>query len=186
VQAALASRHEPMRAAPSDPWRWPVPDERATPSAPSADPRWETVDSRIRRLGGRPDALIEALHAVQEAFGHIDRDALLALSDRLGVPPSKVFGVATFYHYFRLAPQGEHTCVVCTGTACYINGADDILAAIRDRLGVTPEHTTDDGRLSLLTGRCFGSCSLAPAAIVDGQVLDRVKPEELVARLEAS
>jgi bidirectional [NiFe] hydrogenase diaphorase subunit len=101
------------------------------------------------------------------------------------VPPSKVFGVATFYHYFTLKPQGEHTCVVCTGTACYINGASQILASIRETLGVKPRETTPDGKVSLLTARCLGACSLAPAAIVDGEVEGRVKPRELAARLES-
>ncbi len=139
----------------------------------------------MRRLGNRPDALIEALHSTQEAFGYIDDDALRYVSDSLAVPPSKVFGVATFYHYFTLKPQGEHTCVVCTGTACYINGSTEILAAIRARLGVRPKETTADGNLSLLTARCLGSCSLAPAAIVDGVVEGRVNASELVDRLEA-
>jgi len=104
---------------------------RSKPPAPSADKRWKIVETRMRRLGNRPDALIEALHSAQEAFGFIDDDALRYVGETLSVPPSKVFGVATFYHYFTLKPQGEHTCVVCTGTACYINGAAEILGAIR-------------------------------------------------------
>ena len=157
---------------------------RAKPSAPSDDKRWRIVETRMRRLGNRPDALIEALHAAQEAFGYLDDDTLRYVTDTLTVPPSTTFGVATFYHYFTLKPQGEHTCIVCTGTACYINGATQILAAISADLGVQPKQTTADGRLSLLTARCLGACSLAPAAIIDGQVEGRVRPAELVARLE--
>lgn len=138
----------------------------------------------MRRLGNRPDALIEALHSAQQAFGYIDADALHYIGETLSVPPSKVFGVATFYHYFTLRPRGAHTCVVCTGTACFINGADEILASIEARIGVKPHETTADGTLSLMTGRCFGSCSLAPAAIVDGEVEAHVDVAELVARLE--
>jgi bidirectional [NiFe] hydrogenase diaphorase subunit len=156
---------------------------RAKPPAPSEDKRWKIVETRMRRLGNRPDALIEALHSAQEAFGFIDDGALRYVSDTLSVPPSKVYGVATFYHYFTLKPQGEHTCVVCTGTACYINGSTEILAAIRDGLGIKPKETTADGRLSLLTARCLGACSLAPAAIVDGEVEGRVRPAALVERL---
>jgi bidirectional [NiFe] hydrogenase diaphorase subunit len=162
-----------------------MPVTLAKPMPPSDDKRWRIVETRMRRLGNRPDALIEALHAAQEAFGFIDDGALRYVSDSLSVPPSKVFGVATFYHYFTLKPQGEHTCVVCTGTACYINGATEILAAIRAGLDVKPKETTADGRISLLTARCLGACSLAPAAIVDGDVEGRVKPAELVKRLEA-
>lgn len=158
---------------------------RAKPAAPSDDKRWRIVETRMRRLGNRPDALIEALHSAQEAFGYIDDDALRYVGETLSVPPSTVFGVATFYHHFTLKPQGEHTCVVCTGTACHISGADGILAAIRTALRVKPRETTADGKLSLLTARCLGVCSLAPAAIVDGEVEGRVVPANLVARLEA-
>jgi bidirectional [NiFe] hydrogenase diaphorase subunit len=157
---------------------------RANPPAPSDDKRWKIVETRMRRLGNRQDALIEALHSAQEAFGYIDDDALRYIGETLSIPPSKVFGVATFYHYFTLKPQGEHTCVVCTGTACYINGAYEILDAIRDSLDVEPGQTTADGHLSLTTGRCFGSCSLAPAAIVDGDVEDRIRASTIVAELE--
>jgi bidirectional [NiFe] hydrogenase diaphorase subunit len=153
------------------------------PAAPSDDKRWRIVETRMRRLGNRPDALIEALHSAQEAFGYLDDDALRYISESLSIPPSKVFGVATFYHHFTLKPHGEHTCVICTGTACYINGAAEILTAIRTGLGVKPRETTVDGKLSLLTARCLGACSLAPAAIVDGEMQGRVNPAEFVARL---
>ncbi|HEY7524214.1 MAG TPA: NAD(P)H-dependent oxidoreductase subunit E [Candidatus Limnocylindrales bacterium] len=139
----------------------------------------------MRRLGYRRDALIEALHATQQAFGHIDDEALRYVGRALGIPPSTVYGVATFYSYFTLRPRGEHTCVICTGTACYINGATPILERIDDALGIAPGETTPDGKLSLLTGRCFGACSLAPAAIVDGRFEDHVDAEELAARLQA-
>ena len=162
-----------------------MPVLRARPEAPNDDKRWRIVETRMRRLGNRPDALIEALHSAQEAFGFLDDDALRYVSDSLSVPPSKVFGVATFYHHFTLKPHGEHTCVVCTGTACYINGAGEILASIRESLGIKPRETTADGKVSLLTARCLGACSLAPAAIVDGEVEGRVNPQEIVARLES-
>lgn len=138
----------------------------------------------MRRLGDRPDALIEALHSAQEAFGYLDDDALRYIGDTLNVPLSKVFGVATFYRYFTLSPHGEHTCVVCTGTACYINGASQILSAISAGLGVKPRQTTPDGHVSLLTARCLGACSLAPVATIDGEVDSRVNPQELVAKLK--
>jgi bidirectional [NiFe] hydrogenase diaphorase subunit len=156
----------------------------ARPEAPSDDKRWRIVETRMRRLGNRPDALIEALHSAQEAFGYLDDDALRFVSESLRVPPSKVFGVATFYHHFTLKPHGEHTCVVCTGTACYINGAGEILTSIHAVLRVKPRETTADGRLSLLTARCLGACSLAPVAIVDGEVEGRVSPTAFIARLE--
>jgi bidirectional [NiFe] hydrogenase diaphorase subunit len=156
----------------------------APPAAPSDDKRWRIVETRMRRLGNRPDALIEALHSAQEAFGYLDDDTLRYVSESLSVPPSKVFGVATFYHHFTLKPHGEHTCVVCTGTACYINGAAEILRSIEVGLGVKPHETTADGKLSVLTARCLGTCSLAPAVVIDGDVEGLVNPLEVVARLE--
>ncbi len=155
------------------------------PSPPSDDKRWKIVETRMRRMGDRPAALIEALHAAQEAFGYLDADALHYVGDTLGVPHSRVYGVASFYSFFTLKPQGEHTCVVCTGTACYINGAKDILASLEAELGVTPKQTTADNKVSLLTARCLGACSLAPAVIVDGDVAGKVHAGDLVARLEA-
>jgi bidirectional [NiFe] hydrogenase diaphorase subunit len=155
------------------------------PAAPSDDKRWKIVETRMRRLGDRPLALIEALHAAQEAFGFLDTDALEFIGDTLGVPHSRVYGVATFYSFFTLKPQGDHTCVVCTGTACYINGAKEILAGLDRGLGIKPRETTADGKVSLLTARCIGACSLAPAVIVDGDISGKVKANELVAQLEA-
>jgi bidirectional [NiFe] hydrogenase diaphorase subunit len=155
------------------------------PPAPSDDKRWKIVQTRMRRGGDRPAALIEALHAAQEAFGYVDTEALNFVGDTLGVPHSRVYGVATFYSFFTLKPQGEHTCVVCTGTACYINGAKEILAGLDRALHVKPKETTADGKLSVLTARCLGACSLAPAVIVDGDVKGKVHVGELVAQLEA-
>jgi bidirectional [NiFe] hydrogenase diaphorase subunit len=157
----------------------------AKPQAPSDDKRWRIVDTRMRRLGQRPDALIEVLHAAQEAFGFLDSDTLAYVAASLGVPLSKVYGVATFYSFFTLAPKGEHACVVCTGTACYINGAGQIVAGIGCRLGVAPGETTGDGRLSLLTARCLGSCSLAPAMILDGEVHGKLTADAVLDRLES-
>jgi bidirectional [NiFe] hydrogenase diaphorase subunit len=157
----------------------------AKPAPPSDDKRWKIVETRMRRMGDRPAAPIEALHAAQEAFGFLDEDALHFVGDTLGVPHSRVYGVATFYSFFTLKPQGEHTCVVCTGTACYINGAKDILAGIDREFRVKPKETTADGRLSLLTARCLGACSLAPAVIIDGDVKGKVSTSDLVAQLEA-
>jgi bidirectional [NiFe] hydrogenase diaphorase subunit len=155
----------------------------AVPPAPSDDKRWRIVETRMRRLGQRPDALIEVLHAAQEAFGYLDTQTMEFVAGSLGVPLSKVYGVATFYSFFTLKPQGEHACVICTGTACYINGAGGIVSAVRHGLDVRPGETTTDGRLSLLTARCLGSCSLAPAMILDGEVKGKLTAEAVVAEL---
>jgi bidirectional [NiFe] hydrogenase diaphorase subunit len=161
-----------------------TPSQSRRPPAPSDDERWQAVDSRMRRLGYRAEAVVEALHAAQEAFGYISPEALGYISASLRVPPSRVYGTATFYHFFRLRPGGSHEAIVCTGTACYIFGAGQMLAAVDREIGIGPKQTTPDGRLTLDTARCIGACSLAPAAIVDGEVFGRLKPDDLVSRLK--
>jgi len=153
------------------------------PVAPSADKRWKIVDATMRRLGNESHALIEALHTVQESFGFLDTDSLRYVANSLRVPLSQAFGVATFYHYFSLKPPGAHTCVVCTGTACYIKGASKLLQTIEHKFGIRPGETTEDGNLSLVTARCLGSCGLAPVAVFDLQISGMMTQESLLAKL---
>jgi bidirectional [NiFe] hydrogenase diaphorase subunit len=141
---------------------------------PSTDKRWRIVETTMRRHGNRPDALIEALHSVQEVFGYLDETAMRFCAQVLRVSLSKVYAVASFYHFFTLKPQGKHTCVVCMGTACYIKGAANLISAVTEHYGVKAGETSEDGQISLLTARCFGSCGLAPAATVDGEVLGKI------------
>ena len=155
----------------------------AKPTVPSQDKRWRLVDATMRRLGNQSRGLIEALHTVQEAFGYLDESALRYVAVSLRVPLSRAYGVATFYHFFTLKPAGEHTCVVCTGTACYIKGAPQLLTAIHHELGAAPGETTADGKVSVLTARCLGSCGLAPAVVFDQAVAGKVTPHALRERL---
>jgi bidirectional [NiFe] hydrogenase diaphorase subunit len=143
------------------------------------DRRLRIVDRTMRMHGNEPHALIETLHAIQESYGFIDLDMMRYVSERLGVPLSKVYGVATFYHFFTLKPQGEHTCVICTGTACYIGGAKAILDEIGRQYKISPGETTKDNKLSLLTARCLGACGLAPAVVYDGTVAGKQTPESV-------
>jgi bidirectional [NiFe] hydrogenase diaphorase subunit len=137
----------------------------------------------MRRYGFAPDALIETLHSVQEAFGYIDHDALRFIAQGLQLPPSRVLGAATFYNYFTMKPQGLHTCVVCMGTACYIKGGNIILHEMEQKTGVKAGETTPDKAISLVTARCLGACGLAPAVVLDGVVHAQATPETVVARL---
>lgn len=155
------------------------------PAPPSEDKRWKIVDATMRRQGYSPTALIEALHTAQESFGFLDDDALRYVSRSLDVPLSKTFGVASFYHYFRLKPAGRHSCVVCTGTACYMKGSGGILKAIEAEAGVAPGETTAGGEMSLLIARCIGACSLAPAVVLDGEVNARQTPEGILQKTRA-
>ena len=150
---------------------------------PSDDKRWKIIAATMRKLGNERHALIETLHSLQQAFGYLDRPGLEYVAASLKIPLSQVFGVATFYNHFTLKPPGRHACVVCTGTACYIKGAAEILKSIEDGHGLRPGETTSDGGVSLLTARCFGACGLAPVVVVDGDVVGRVTPDLVEQRI---
>jgi bidirectional [NiFe] hydrogenase diaphorase subunit len=157
---------------------------RVKPPPPSDDKRWKLIDVTMRRNGYFGHALIETLHSVQDAFGYIDDPAMQYVANSLNLPLSKVFGVATFYHLFAMKPKGKHTCVICTGTACYIKGAGELLQGIEEKFGVGLGETTEDRQLSVLGARCVGACGLAPAVVVDGVVLGKQKPDELIGHIE--
>ncbi|MBU6358440.1 MAG: bidirectional hydrogenase complex protein HoxE [Chloroflexota bacterium] len=148
------------------------------------DTRYKLVEATLRRHGYSANALIEGLHTVQEAWGYLDPDVLRWLARTLKLPMSKVYGVATFYNRFVLKPQGEHSCVVCLGTACYIKGALNTLKKIEHDLHLTPGMTTADQRVSLLKARCMGSCGLAPVVVMDGALVGKVSPEQVTERLQ--
>ncbi len=165
----------------------PRPNARPTkPQAeatPSRDSRWKLVAATMRRQGHRPQALIEGMHAAQQSFGCLEPATLRALAEALGVPLAKVYGVATFYHLFTLKPPGAHTCVVCLGTACHLKGGPAVVTAITDAHGVEAGQTSAGGELSLLVARCIGACSLAPAVVLDGDIVGRVTPEIVLDRI---
>jgi bidirectional [NiFe] hydrogenase diaphorase subunit len=150
----------------------------------SGDKRFKILETHIKRHQFRHDALIEVLHKAQELFGYLEDDLLLFISYRLKLPPSRVYGVATFYHFFTLKPKGEHTCVVCMGTACYVKGADKIIAAVQEHARIKPGETTPDNKVSLLTARCIGACGIAPAVVYDNTVTPRVTPEAAVEQIK--
>jgi bidirectional [NiFe] hydrogenase diaphorase subunit len=152
-------------------------------SPPSGDKRWRIIDGMMRRHGYAPYALIEVLHTVQETFGFLNDDSLRYVAPSLRVPLSKAYAVASFYHFFTMKPPGEHTCVICAGTACYIKGAPALLNAVQEVAGIKQGETTADGKLSLLTARCLGSCGLAPAVVFDGQVSGKTTTELIKKRV---
>ena len=157
---------------------------QAAPAHTADEKRWRMVNATMRKNGYTPDALIETLHTVQNAFGYLDVAALRVVANELHIPLSKVYGVATFYHAFSLKPEGRHHCILCLGTACYIKGSQGILNAVAKKYQLAAGETTEDGELSLLTARCLGSCSLAPAAIMDEDVVGNLTPERTLDELE--
>ena len=150
---------------------------------PSGDKRLKMLDATIKRHQYQQDALIEILHRASELFGYLELDLLLYISHSLKLPPSQVYGVATFYHLFSLAPKGVHNCVVCTGTACYVKGSQNILTNLEQFTQIHAGETTLNGQISLMTARCLGACGIAPAVVFDGTVLGHQTPESVCAKV---
>ncbi|MEA3383124.1 MAG: bidirectional hydrogenase complex protein HoxE [Campylobacterota bacterium] len=148
------------------------------------DDRYKMVEKTMKKLGYDRSALIETLHTAQDTFGYLENDVLKFIAQRLKLPYSKVYGVATFYHFFRLKPKGKHTTVVCMGTACYIKGADKILESLEKKYNIKAGETTKDSLLSLISARCVGSCSLAPIAIYDDKPVGKLTLEQSVQEVE--
>ena len=153
------------------------------PVAPAKDNREKLLERALSRHQYSGDALIEVLHTAQELYGFLSVPLLKTVAHKLRLPPSRVLGVASFYHFFSLKPKGEHTFVVCLGTACYVAGALGLVEKLERRCAKAGQ-TSPDGKVSVQTARCIGACGLAPAVIADGAVLARVTPDTLSSELE--
>lgn len=141
------------------------------------DDREKQLERAMARHHYAGDALIEILHAAQQVYGYLSRPLLERVARELKLPPSKVLGVATFYHLFRFKPQGAHNAIVCLGTACYVAGGTRLMNTLKHRCS---------SAWNIEEGRCVGSCGLAPVVIYDGEPLSRVTVPELEARLEGA
>jgi bidirectional [NiFe] hydrogenase diaphorase subunit len=157
----------------------------SAPGHPGGDARLERLEEELRRHGRRPDALVEVLHAAQGLFGFLPADVLAYVARGLSLPLARVYGVASFYHLFRLAPRGAHTCTVCVGTACQVDGAERVLRAAERTCGVAAGGTSADGGVTVEVARCIGACGVAPAVVLDGELAGRQTEATVVARLRA-
>ena len=150
----------------------------------SGDKRFQILEAHMKKHQFKHDALIEVLHKAQDLFGYLEDDLLLFIAYKLKLPASRVYGVATFYHFFTLKPKGRHTCVVCMGTACYVKGGDKVLGAVEKMARIKAGETTPDKALSLVTARCIGACGIAPAVVYDGVVTPRQTPDLALERVK--
>ncbi len=126
------------------------------------------------------DALIPILQEVQDAFGYLSPQAVTRIGRHLNLPPSKVYGVATFYNQFRFQPQGKYHIQVCRGTACHVKGSSALLTALKRELKVEPGQTSRDGLFSLEVVACIGACGLAPVMCMNGEFHTKLTPEKVL------
>lgn len=128
--------------------------------------------------------LINVLHKTQEHFGYLPAEVQEAVAQELKMSVAKVYGVVTFYSFFTMLPKGKHPISICTGTACYVRGADNVLQEFKRQLGIEVGETTDDGKFSLSCLRCVGACGLAPVVLVGDKTFGRVSPDGVKEILE--
>lgn len=137
------------------------------------------ISEFIEQWKSKPGNLIMVLHQVQETYGYIPRNIAIELSERLSVPLAKIYGVVTFYNFFKLQKAGKYKIQVCLGTACYLRGGDDLLKELETVLGVGLNATTPDGLFSVEAVRCLGCCGLAPVIVINGEVYGRLTSKDV-------
>lgn len=147
-------------------------------SSPELDLR--LMDEVFARYAGQPGTLIPILQQAQAVYGYLPREVLQLIARHLGLSLGQVYGVATFYAQFYLERRGRHVLRLCDGTACHVKGTPLLLSAVKDELRVAAGETTEDGQLTVEIVYCLGSCALAPVAVLDDQVMGRMRQEVLL------
>jgi NADH-quinone oxidoreductase subunit E/NADP-reducing hydrogenase subunit HndA len=137
----------------------------------------EKIQEICKSFNNEAGELINVLHKVQHTFGYLPAEVQEVVSQELNVPVAKVYGVVTFYSFFTMLPKGKHPISVCTGTACYVRGAESVLDEFKRTLGIGVGETTPDGKFSISCLRCVGACGLAPVVMVGEKTYGRVSPE---------
>ena len=148
------------------------------------DNRRLLLEKAMKEHNYEESALLEILHRAQEIYGYLDKELLMDISQSLHLPPSHVFGVATFYSFFKLKRPGQHVVTGCLGTACYVKGVDEIMRAIESEYNIKRGESTPDGKLSLLVTRCIGACAMAPAIVVDDETITKATKEVVLQKIK--
>lgn len=146
---------------------------------------WTRIDALIAENRGVPGAVIGVLRQCQEVVGYLPVELIDHIGRGLNLPPSEVFGVASFYALFSMKPKGRHTVKVCMGTACYVKGIKEVITRIENHFGVAPGGTSADRRFSLEPVRCLGACGLAPVMVVGDDTFGDVKADKVIQILDA-
>ncbi|HMK95710.1 MAG TPA: NAD(P)H-dependent oxidoreductase subunit E [Candidatus Limnocylindrales bacterium] len=148
------------------------------------DNRRLLLEKVLKEHNYQESALLEILHRAQEIYGYLDKDLLMDIAGSLNIPPSHVYGVATFYSFFKLRKPGEHIVTSCLGTACYVKEVEQIMEAIEKEFHVKRGGSTADGKLSLVVTRCIGACAMAPNVVVDDEVIGKATKEVVIEKIK--
>jgi NADH-quinone oxidoreductase E subunit len=141
--------------------------------------KYAELEAYISENKDMDGALIPVMQKAQELFGYLSLETMELISERLDVPVAEIYGVATFYALFSLTPKGEYVISVCTGTACYVKGAQLVLDEVKKQLGIGSGETTKDGKFSIQDTRCLGCCGLAPVMMINNDVYGRLEPADV-------
>jgi NADH-quinone oxidoreductase subunit E/NADP-reducing hydrogenase subunit HndA len=139
----------------------------------------DKIKDICKSFNNNPGELINILHKTQGEFGYLPAEVQEVVADYLNMSVAKVYGVVTFYSFFTMLPKGKHPISVCTGTACYVRGAEKVLEEFKKSLNIQVGETSPDGKFSLSCLRCVGACGLAPVAMIGEKVYGRVAPENV-------
>ena len=141
--------------------------------------KYAELEAYISENKDMDGALIPVMQKAQELFGYLSLETMELISEILDVPVAEIYGVATFYALFSLTPKGEYVISVCTGTACYVKGAQLVLDEVKNQLGIGSGETTKDGKFSIQDTRCLGCCGLAPVMMINNDVYGRLEPADV-------
>ena len=139
----------------------------------------DSLLSFIDEWKDKPGNLIMVLHKVQEKYKYVPREVAMEVARLLDVPLAKIYGVVTFYHFFKLQQPGKNNIQVCMGTACYLKGGEDIIKELENILGIGVNSVTEDGEFSIEAVRCVGCCGLAPVMVIGDKVYGKLTKDEL-------
>ena len=137
----------------------------------------EQLRKLVEELKDQPGSLMPIMQQAQDIYGYLPIEVQTMISDWTGIPLEKIYGVATFYAQFALAPKGEYRISVCLGTACYVKGSQAVFDKLSEVLGIKEGECTADRKFSLETCRCVGACGLAPVMIINDDVYGRMTPD---------
>jgi len=136
------------------------------------------MDQILAKFGKDAKHLVPILQEIQSSIGYVSLDSQRTVADYLHLPVSKVYGIVSFYNFFKANPPGRHQISVCMGTACYVRGAGKLIDKIRADYGINPGETSEDRRFSVEEVRCVGCCAIGPVLTVDGEVYGGMTPDK--------